>query len=209
MIPVLHRLYPDAKLLFMYREGLKVAQSLVKIRSQLPIMDLTFLLLPLLPSVSKNIVKDISGQAEGFKVQISSALTFGVFFWAIHCRKYLDLRQKKGIDIRAIKYEDLVEHPVEATRAIFQFCNLPGELVEKAVKALNSDSQRHSPLNMKNFSKVNKTALNEQDKMQAHAICDQMDLPRIPEPCVLPGTIATFKGSQANGKLHRNGIVLD
>jgi len=203
--PVLHRLYPDAKLLFMYREGLKVAQSIVKISSKLPIVQFTLRILPFHPSVSQNITKELG--AEDFKVQLSSALTFGVFVWAIHCRKYIDLRQKEGIDIRAIKYEDLVERPVEAARAIFRFCDLPSEFAEKAVRALNKDSQKHSLLSMKSFNKVKKIELSEQDRVVVHAICDQLDLPRIPEPCDLPGTITTFKSSQANGTSHRNGIL--
>ena len=69
-------------------------------------------------------------------------MAFGVFVWAVHCRKYLDLRQKDGIRIRAIKYEDLVRHPVEATKTIFEYCGLPDELVDKAVTALQKDSQR-------------------------------------------------------------------
>ena len=120
-------------------------------------------------------------------------MTFPVYYWTIICRKYLDIR-KNGYEISAVKYEDLVKHPLESTKIIFKYCNLPEELAEKAIKALDKDSQRHSPLSMKNLAKAKTFQLTGEDKVTADAICNQMGLPQIPEPCNLEGTITTYKG---------------
>ena len=103
---------------------------------------------------------------------------------------YLDLR-KQGIRINAVKYEDIVAYPLESTRAILKYCNLPENLASKATKALEKDSQRNSSLCMKNFNKTltNEHVLKGSDKVATDTICDLMGLPRVPEPCTLEGTI--------------------
>ena len=196
-VPMFVKLYPESKQLFMYREGLKVVQSNIKVATQMPMLALTFKLLAFHPRLSEMCVESMGVQAKDFKVRLPSPMAFCVFIWALHCRKYLDLRLQ-GIDINAIKYEDLVAHPVESTKAIFRYCSLPEELAEKAIKALSKDSQGKSPLSMKNLSKAKTKELIGQDKITSDAICEQMGLPRIPEECNLEGTI-TFKGTQVNG----------
>ena len=197
-VPMYLRLYPNSKQLFMYREGLKVAQSIVRTSTQMPMFALTLIVTKIHPRLAEMTVEAMGLPAKDFKIQLPSPITFAVYVWAIICRKYLDLR-KNGYEIDAVKYEDLVKHPLESTKAIFEYCNLPEELAEKATKALNKDSQRHSPLSMKNMAKATTLELVGDDKVTADAICDQMGIPRIPEPCTLDGTITTHKGHEANG----------
>jgi len=197
-VPMFMRLYPNSKQIFMYREGLKVAQSLARTATQMPLLALTFVFTKMHPRLAEMGVEAMGLPAKEFKVQLPSPLAFCVFVWAMICRKYLDLRNS-GIKIDAVKYEDLVKHPLESTKAIFEYCNLPEELAEKAIKALSKDSQRHSPLSMKNMSKAKTEEMEGQEKVTAHTICDQMGLPRIPEPCNLDGTLTTFKGKDLKG----------
>jgi hypothetical protein len=187
-VPQFIRLFPNSKQLFMYREGLKVAQSLVRTASQMPMLALTLILTKLHPKLTEMSIQAMGLPAEDYNVKLPSPLTFTIFVWCVTCKKYLDLRHE-GIRIDGVKYEDLVKRPREATAAIFQYCNLPGELVEKAIQALDKDSQRHSPLSMKNMSKVSTLQLEGEDKVLTDAMCDQMGLPRVPEPCNLEGTI--------------------
>ena len=197
-VPMYLRLYPDSKQIFMYREGLKVAQSLVRTSTQMPLLALTLILTKIHPRLSEMSVEAMGLPAKDFKVKLPSPMTFAVYVWALICRKYLDLREKDGYNINAVKYEDLVKHPLESTKAVFKYCNLPDELAEKAIKALNKDSQRHSPLSMKNMAKAQTLELVDEDKVIADAICDRMGIARIPEPCILDGTITTYKGKEAN-----------
>ena len=191
-VPMYLRLYPNSRQLFMYREGLKVAQSLVRISTQALMFALTLIATKIHPRLAQMSFEAMGLPGKNLKIKLPSPMTFCVHFWAKICCKYLDLR-KDRYEISAVKYEDVVKHPLEATNAIFKYCNLPDELAEKAIKALNKDSQRHSPFSMKNMSKVETLQLVGEDKVTADAICDHMGLPRISEPCNLEGTITTFK----------------
>ena len=102
--------------------------------------------------------------------------------------------RKDGYKIDAVKYEDLVKYPLESTRSIFAYSGLPVEWAEDAITALSKDSQRHSPLSRKNLSNAKNLELEGNDKVMSDAVCDQMGLTRVPEPCNLEGTItAQFK----------------
>ena len=113
--------------------------------------------------------------------------------------RYLQFR-KQGIDIVGIKYDDLVQSPLPATQAIFKYCNIPISLAEKAIGALHKDSQKLSPINMKNLSNKKTLELTPERKVKTDAICDQFNLPRIPETCVLEGTITHVHDTVRNGK---------
>ena len=194
-VPMFERLYPDGKQLFMYRGGLKVAQSIVRTSTQMPMLALTFILTKIHPRLSEMSVEAMGLPAKEFAIKLPSPMTFSVFIWAMICKKYLVLR-KQGVSIHAVKYEDLVKHPVESASAIMEYCGLPKELAEKAVRALSKDSQRHSPLSMKNMAKAKTYELEGNDKVVADAICDKMGIPRIPQNCELEGTITTVKSTQ-------------
>jgi hypothetical protein len=196
-VPLFKRVYPDSKQIFMYREGLKVAQSLIRTSTQIPMFALTLILTKLHPRLAEMGVEAMGLPAKDFKVRLTSPMVFCAYGWATFCKKYLELR-KNGIKIDAVKYEDLVKHPLESMKVIYGYCNLPQDLAEKSIKALSKDSQRHSPLSMKNMSKAKTNELEGEDKVLCDAICDQMGLPRIPEPCVLEGTMTTFKEKLRN-----------
>lgn len=56
---------------------------------------------------------------------------------------YLDMR-RRGLNIIALRYEDLVARPLDMCRVILEFCRLPVSLAEHAVKAFDVDSHRNS-----------------------------------------------------------------
>ena len=91
-----------------------------------------------------------------------------------------------------VKYEDLVERPLEATRIVFEYCGIPVEWAEKAINALNKDAQRLSPLSRKNLDKVKlNMEVTPTRRKEMDAICDHFGLPRIPNECVLERTITS------------------
>ena len=189
-VPTYLRLYPESKQLFMYREGLKVAHSLVRISTQVPLLALLLMVTKLHPRLAEMTVEAMGLPVNEDLPRLPSPLIFCFYLWAGLCRKYLGLREN-GYEIDAVKYEDLVEHPLEATKVIFKYCSLPEELAEKAINALNKDSQRHSPLSKKSIPGTKTPQLTGDEKVTADAICDQFGIPRIQEPCNLEGTITT------------------
>ena len=190
-VPTYLRLYPNSKQLFMYREGLKVAHSLVRVSTQVPLLALLLIATEIHPRLTEMTVEAMGLPAnEDFNIKLPSPLIFCFYLWAGICRKYLGLRAN-GYEIDAVKYEDLVKHPLEATKVIFKYCNLPEELAEKAINALNKDSQRHSPLSKKNIPSAKTLQLTQEEKVTADAVCDQFGIPNIQEPCNLEGTITT------------------
>jgi len=191
-VPMFLRIFPESKQLFMYREGIKVAQSLVRTSTQMPMLALTFVLTKIHPKLAELSVEAMGLPAKDFKVKIPSPLAFSVFVWAVCCNKYLNLR-RDGYTIDAVKYEDLVKHKLEATKAIFRYTGIPEEWAAKAVKALDRDSQRHSPLSMKNIGSLPNLELTKEDKVITDAICDRMSLARVPDKCDLDGTVTKVK----------------
>ena len=102
--------------------------------------------------------------------------------------RYNKLREE-GVEIVAIKYDDLVAYPLAATQAIFKYCDINTDLAHQAIRALDKDSQKLSPLNMKNLGKKKTVDLTPARKAKTDLICDQFNLPRIPESCTIDGTI--------------------
>jgi hypothetical protein len=190
-VSMLLRIFPDSKQIFMYREGLKVAQSLVRSAKGMPMLGLTFILTTLHPRLCQMSIEAMGLPAKEFKVKLSTPLVFSVYVWAVFCSKYLALRRDPSIPIVAVKYEDLVKHKLESTRAVLRFTGLPEEWAEKAIAALDKDSQRHSPLSMKNLSTEKPLELSDSELVQTDAICDKLGLPRVPAKCDLEGTITT------------------
>ena len=192
-VPEFIRLFPKSKHLFMYREGLPVAKSLYKSGKQMPLLDLVFLVTPFSQKLTRAGVAAMGLSADMFKVRCSDGMVFCFFVWAVIIGKYLEwVRQE--IDIVGVKYEDLVERPLEATRVVFEYCGIPLEWAEKAINALNKDAQRLSPLSRKNLDKVKlNMEVTPTRRKEMDAICDHFGLPRIPNECVLERTITSTK----------------
>lgn len=191
-VPMFVRIFPESKQLFMYREGLKVAQSLIKTSSQMPMLALVFKLTALHPKLSELGVEAMGFSPKDFKVSLPNPMTFSIFVWAVFCNRY-NLLRRDGFNINAIKYEDLVKNKVSSTKEIFKYTGIPEEWAEKAVKALEKDSQRHSPLSMKNVSSIKNVELTKEHRAVTDPFLDQMGLARVPEECILEGTITTPK----------------
>ena len=67
----------------------------------------------------------------------------GAMLSAVTTTVYLDMR-RRGFDVRALRYEDLIARPLDMCRVVLEFCHLPVSLVELAVKAFEMDSQSNS-----------------------------------------------------------------
>ena len=186
--------FPDAKLLFMYRDGLDVAVSIVRVSYKLPILRLIFILCKMhrVTTMGMAFYEYVTGQTgKDFDFKFKHDVLFPFMIWAILCRKYLDLH-RQNCSIAAVKYEDLINDPEYTLQQIFKYCELPLSCVGKALRGLNWDSQRHSVLSQCNKVKPSPKdiALPRHLLPEAQRLCDLYGLPRVPGSCLLEGTIS-------------------
>ena len=190
-VPEFIRIFPESKHLFMYRNAFPMTKSCYKTSKQLPLLDLVFLVTPWSQTLTRAGVAAMGLSADMFKVRCSDGMVFCLYVWAVIISRYREYVSRE-IDIVAVKYEDLVERPLEATRTVFKYCGVPVEWAEQAINALKKDAQRLSPLSRKNLDRVKlNMELTPQRKREMNAICDQFGLPRIPQECVLERTITS------------------
>lgn len=129
--------------------------------------------------------------ADQFEQKVLSPIHFCSIVWAAAIRQYLDFRDQ-GINIAGVRYEDMVDDAKHAFSKIFEKCDIPFD--EEAVdQAFSRDSQRDSPLSMKNLNKHKLEEFTPEVKQQTDAVCSSFGVACFPEVYIAPGTI-TYKG---------------
>jgi len=177
----------------MYRDPIKVTQSLYRISEAMPSM--------------KAIYYFGRGSATRFgwamslnnfptddfkKMPLHQYFGMGV---ALHCicqRIYQTLREA-GVEIAGVRYEDIVADPTESMRTILRYCNFPEDNLEQCKKAMEFDSQAGSALSMTNLRKHPTLQYEGANKEEADRVCDLFKVPHVDQELILPGTI-TYKG---------------
>ena len=189
-VPLFLKVFPESRQLFMYRDGLKVTRSMLKMFDQVPISQVMVFVSTYLPRIFRFFTSYSVHFPEGdLPDNMCEDKEFGTFIWAVTCRCYNQLHAS-GYDISALKYEHLVTHPLQSIRAILHYCRLPEEWARSGLKAMGKDSQRGSLISKANLGqKDQEMVLSAKNKVVVDSICDQMGLPRIDKPCSLPDTI--------------------
>ena len=77
--------------------------------------------------MTKMISEWVSMGVSVFCLRQENDMTLGVLFYAEATSMYLDMR-RRGFDISALRYEDLVARPLDMCRVILEFCHLPVSL---------------------------------------------------------------------------------
>ena len=189
MLCVNRKLFPSSRLLFIHRDVDKVAKSVCRTTLVVPSAYIMFALGKLsgrffkmaLNSAGLHVKSDLC-------VRIENNLMIGVLVSAVVSSAYVDMR-RRGFDIHAVRYEDLVARPLDMCRVILEYCRLPVSLAELAVKAFDVDSQRNSPMArsiMKNFKEPEMTP---EIKKKLNEILTKYELPLIGEPGIIQGTL--------------------
>jgi hypothetical protein len=101
---------------------------------------------------------------------------------------YLESRQK-GLEIEAIRYEDIVADPMYACKRILEFCGAPENLLERALDGMKTDSQRSSPIAKAAVEKYKCPEFDEEFRQKANRLLRRHGLPEIEEELILEGTI--------------------
>jgi len=151
-------------------------------------MRLATLLGYLSDHMTKVIFDAMGYDGSDFCVRLDDDLTFGVLIYAGAMSSYLDLR-RRGLDVSALRYEDLVARPLDMCRVILEFCHLPVSLAEKAVKAFDSDSQKNSLLAQSLIGNVKKPQLTPQRKVKLNELLKKFGLQLSDEPVIIEGTL--------------------
>ena len=191
VLPILHALYPESSLLFMYREGTQMALSCARIAKVEPSTKLAWAIISLLgPQSLKYLIRMSDYSEADLNHQFETTVPFIGFmmWWADLCSRYRRMR-KQGLPISAIKYEHIVNNPQHALKEIFKYCDLDLDLVTKALEALQDDSQGHSILSQHNLRQYETPEMTPDTRLQIHQIFDYAGIPRPPKPCVLDGTL--------------------
>jgi len=122
-------------------------------------------------------------------MRLDNDLMFGVLQSAVKIGSYLDLR-RRGFDVSALRYEDLVARPLDMCRVVLEFCHLPVSLAELAVKAFDVDSQANSILSQSALRDFEVLEMTPQIKTKLNEILKKCGVPLIGEPNTIEGTLS-------------------
>ena len=186
-------LFPSSRCLFMYRDAEKVANSVYRASLVAPNLRLHFALSKLsgyffwMAMNSVNLT-NLHTKSDMY-VRIENDLMIGVLILIMVSSAYVDLR-RRGFDIHAVRYEDLVARPLDMCRVILEYCRLPVSLAELAVKAFDADSQRNSPLARSIVKNFKEPEMTPEIKKKLNALLAKCELPLIGELGTIEGTLA-------------------
>jgi len=172
----------------MYRDVVTVAKSLYRYSLVHPSVHLLYLLNRLSSRLSKMVVNSQGFLGSNLRVRLDNDLTLGVFMSAIATKHYVDAR-RRGLDVSALRYEDLVARPLDMCRVILQFCHLPVSLAELAVTAFDVDSQRNSVGSQSIIGRFREPQLTPRTEAQLNELLKQFEMPLIGEPGIIEGTL--------------------
>jgi len=181
-------LFPSSKYLFLYRDVVATAKSVHRMSFIAPKLHLLNVFGSFSDQMTKMIAEWLGMNGSAFCVRLDNDLALGALFYVMSTSLYLDMR-RRGFDISALRYEDLVARPLDMCRLILEFCHLPVSLAELAVKALNVDSQRNSGVAKSILERIKYPQLTQEKKAKLNELLTKYGLPLIGEPNILQGTL--------------------
>ena len=175
----------------MYRDVVAVAKSFYRFSMVMPILRLRSLL-GSYPTQTTKVIASWMGMVGvvgfDFSERQNNDLALGVLFYTEAISVYLDAR-RRGFDVSAVRYEDLVGRPLDMCRVILEFCRLPVSLAELAVKALDRDSQGNSISAKSLIGRMKDPQLTPETKETLNELLKKHGLPLIGEPNIVEGTL--------------------
>lgn len=190
-LPIVAELFPKSRHLFMYRDSLKVAQSLYRLSEELPALKTVFVMGKGSETRLGWCVEAMGMPKDAFKFTLQFDLSIGTMLWGAMVKIYERFRED-GINIAGVRYEDIVKQPVEAVAIVLRYINLPEELAQDAKKALEWDSQRNTPLANKVLSRHKTLEYSGPSKAECDRICDIIGVPHLDTVYITPGTITVI-----------------
>jgi hypothetical protein len=187
---VIDSLFPNATKLFMYRDSLKVAQSLYRLSEALASLKTAFTF----GKGSKRRLgycSEAMGFPKEYATDVKHDLSIGAFLWTLSMKKYVEFRES-GMDVVAIRYEDVASDPEKSMRRILSHCRLPEELAVAATAAMTLDSQRSTPFANHILNQHRVLEYSGEAKAECDRVMAELGAPcRLGEKYVAPGTITS------------------
>jgi len=155
----------------------------------LPTLRLCYILGYFSGDVTKVIINSIGVVGSDYCIRLDNDLTSGVFSWAVITSVYLEMR-RRGFDVSALRYEDLVARPLDMCRVILEFCHLPVSLAELAVKAFDRDSHRNAISAASVLRRFKEPQLTPEKKTRLDELLKNFGFPPIGEQSIVEGTFS-------------------
>ena len=166
-----------------------VAKSIYRLSMVTPTLRLACLLGSFSGQMTKVIANCRGADGSDFCERLDNDLMGGVLVYTVSTSAYLSMR-RRGFDIRAVRYEDLVARPLDMCRVLMEFCGLPVSLADLAVKAFDADSQRNSIIAKSVLGRFNDPQLTPKKKAKLNELLKKFGLPLVGEPNILDGTLS-------------------
>jgi len=174
----------------MYRDILTVAKSLYRYSMTSPYHRLLYLRRGKTDHFVKTLAHNLGADLSNLSKLMFSDMNvmIGVIIASVKISDYHDLR-RRGFDISAVRYEDLVARPLDMCRVVLEFCHLPMSLAELAVKAFDVDSHANSPVARSAIGHFKEPQLAAESKAEINEILKKLGVPLIGEPGIIEGTL--------------------
>lgn len=160
MIDLLHRVAPQSKHIFLYRNAEDRARSSARafktVEAGAIIMDAANL------RVRTKFVPLLSRYADRATNGTLSKVEFSMLAWLSGMQKYLE-QHEAGVPMCAVRYEDMIAQPEKIVHTLFNYCGLPvtPERLAQGIQAFERDSQQDSSLARTNLKQDNENQLTE------------------------------------------------
>ena len=187
MIDLLHRVAPDAKHIFLYRNAEDRARSIARafktVEAENEAMDAANL------RVRSKFVPLLNQYADRATDGTLSKVAFSMLAWLSGMQKYMELHAE-GVPMCAVRYEEMIAEPEQIVRTLFAYCDLPTspERIALGVKAFERDSQQGSSLARKNLKQDAQNQLTEAHLEEIHQLLAEHPTIHTAD-FILPGTI--------------------
>jgi len=172
----------------MYRDTLATVKSIYRLQFPLPSLLLVDGFGRLSGKLTEKMINQIGWPGKEYNIRLENDLALGTLSTAIIMKVYLDLR-RRGFPIKAVRYEELIGKPLETCRCLMEYCGLPVDLAEWAVRGLKVDSQRNSPVAQHIIGHIPVPKLTDKSKASLNRILAKFEVPLIDEDCILEGTM--------------------
>ena len=139
-------------------------------------------------SMSARLFARIGDIHSDFHVLIENDFTLGAVWALVTIKAYLDFR-RRGFDISAIRYEDLVARPHEICRRSMEACGLPVSFADSIDQSMQDDSQKNTIFCKSGLSRFRDPEVTPEIKDSLDRLAAKYGLPPVSEECILEGTL--------------------
>lgn len=215
-VPLLEQMFPNDSHLFLYRDCLDTVQSYLKSLNSHFWMALVMKLRAnaclrytirspklLFKALSPPEIIDMNQWLNDTNTQLDmSAFGLLVIQWSSCCQYYTHLVNTTPTQMKAIRYEDIVEHKDATLHLLFEFCGISLDYMELAKKSLEADSQAGTCLSMTTLNQFKKTHITDELINEGNFYLKGFQLPPLTVPTYLPRVLSPSIPSQGGAGDH-------